>query len=183
MFNRVVCEVFALLFTFTDESDSHRLLNAIHTSLWHDFWLSASSQTTWQVILVHSRKRLSDWHVEISMHALHRSQQVIEIFCNITNAFKMFKKMLFFWTFYSSKNTILEFPQKYWTDQRFSTLIIIRNVSWAANVNIRMISEDHVTLKTWLLLLFSHNAENSALITGNKYYLTIYSHINSYFKL
>ncbi len=42
-------------------------------------------------------------------------------------------------------------------------------------ISIRMISEDHVTLKT--------NAENSALITGINYILT-YIHIeNSHFKL
>ncbi len=42
--------------------------------------------------------------------------------------------MLFFWTFYSSKNpkkydTESRFTQKYETAQLFSTLIIIRNVS------------------------------------------------------
>ncbi len=35
----------------------------------------------------------------------------------------------------------------------FSTLIIIRNVSWAANQYIIMISEDHVTLKTGVMML------------------------------
>ncbi len=33
------------------------------------------------------------------------------------------------------------------------TLIIIRNVSWAANQYIIMISEDHVTLKTGVMML------------------------------
>ncbi len=45
------------------------------------------------------------------------------------------------------------FLQKYWAAQLFSTLIIIRNVSWAANQHIRMISEDHVTLKTGVMML------------------------------
>ncbi len=66
-----------------------------------------------------------------------------------------FKQMLFFWTFYSSKNPgkkIYQFPQKYEAAQLFSTLIII-NVSWAANQHIRMISEDHVTLKTGVMML------------------------------
>ncbi len=40
-----------------------------------------------------------------------------------------------------------------WTAQLFSTLIIIRNVSWAVNQYIRMISEDHVTLKTGVMML------------------------------
>ncbi len=35
----------------------------------------------------------------------------------------------------------------------FSTLIIIRNASWAVNQHIRMISEDHVTMKTGVMML------------------------------
>ncbi len=46
-----------------------------------------------------------------------------------------------------------QFPQKYEAAQLFSTLIIIRNVSWAATQHIRMISEDHVTLKTAVMML------------------------------
>ncbi len=34
-----------------------------------------------------------------------------------------------------------------------SLIIIIRNVSWAANQHIIMISEDHVTLKTGVMML------------------------------
>ncbi len=45
------------------------------------------------------------------------------------------------------------FHKKYWAAQLFSTLIIIRNVSGAANQYIRMISEDHVTLKTGVMML------------------------------
>ncbi len=41
------------------------------------------------------------------------------------------------------------FPQTYWAAQLFSTLIIIRNISQ----HIRMISEDHVTLKTVVMML------------------------------
>ncbi len=40
-----------------------------------------------------------------------------------------------------------QFPQKHEAAQLFSTWIIIRNISWAANQHI-MISEDHVTLTT-----------------------------------
>ncbi len=54
--------------------------------------------------------------------------------------------MLFF--SYSSKNlekeNVSQFSQKYEAAQ---------NVSWAANQHIRMISEDHVTLKTGVMLL------------------------------
>ncbi len=38
-----------------------------------------------------------------------------------------------------------------------------KNVSWAANQHIRMISEDSCDTEDW-----SNDAENSALITGNK---------------
>ncbi len=65
--------------------------------------------------------------------------------------------MLFFWTFYSSKNAAKwntsQFTQKYWAAQLFPALIIIRNVSWAVNQYIIMISEDHVTLKTGVMML------------------------------
>ncbi len=45
------------------------------------------------------------------------------------------------------------FPQKYEAAQLFSTLmVILRNVSWAENQNISMISEDHVTLKTGVMI-------------------------------
>ncbi len=72
-----------------------------------------------------------------------------------------------------------QFPQKYLAAQLFSTLmIIIRNVSWAVNQHIRMISEDHVTLKTGVMML-----KIQLHITEINYILT-YIHIeNSYFKL
>ncbi len=54
----------------------------------------------------------------------------------------------------------------------FSILIIIRNVSRAANQHIRMISVDHVTL---------NDAENSDLITEIHYILTYVSIENGYF--
>ncbi len=47
----------------------------------------------------------------------------------------------------------------------FSTLIIIRNVSWAANI--RMISEGTCDTEDW-----SNDAENSDLITAINYILT-----------
>ncbi len=64
--------------------------------------------------------------------------------------------MLFLWTSIKKKKKNTEqnvwwFPQKY--EAAFSTLIIIRNVSWAANQHIIMISEDHVTLKTGEMML------------------------------
>ncbi len=69
--------------------------------------------------------------------------------------------MLFFLTFYKPKNpekNVSRFPQKY---KLLSTLIIIINASWAADQRIRMISEDHVTLKTGVMML-----KNQLRITG-----------------
>ncbi len=63
--------------------------------------------------------------------------------------------------------------------QLFPTLIIIikKNVSWAANQHIRMISEGSCDTEDW-----SNDVDNSALSTGINYILT-YIHIeNSYFK-
>ncbi len=54
-----------------------------------------------------------------------------------------------------SNGSISRFSQKYSSAQLFSTLIIIRNVSWAVNQYIIMISEDHVTLKTGAMMLKS----------------------------
>ncbi len=51
--------------------------------------------------------------------------------------------------------------------QLFSTLIIIRNVSWAANQHIIMISEGSCDTEDW-----SNDAENTALITEINYILT-----------
>ncbi len=48
-------------------------------------------------------------------------------------------------------------------------LIIIRNVSWAANHHIRMISEDHVTLKTGVMI-------QKIQLWSQKLHFTKYSH-------
>ncbi len=58
------------------------------------------------------------------------------------------------------------FPQNYWAAQLFSTLIIIRNVSGAANHHIRMISEGSCDTEDW-----SNDAENSDLIIEINYIL------------
>ncbi len=56
--------------------------------------------------------------------------------------------------------------------------LIIRNVSWAANQHIRMISEGSYDTEDW-----SDDAANSALITGINYILYYIKIENSYFKL
>ncbi len=80
--------------------------------------------------------------------------------------------MLFFKTFYSLKN-----PEKNLfhslhknmkqRDCLITTLIIFRNVSWAVNQNIRMISEASCDTKDW-----SIDAENTALHHRNKLHFT-----------
>ncbi len=76
--------------------------------------------------------------------------------------------MLLFWTFYSKK------PEKLYSAV-FNIIIIILNVFWSANQNIRMISEGSCDTEDW-----SNDAENSALHHRNKLHFKIES---SYFKL
>ncbi len=59
-----------------------------------------------------------------------------------------------------------------------SSTLIIRNVSWAANQHIRLISEGSCDTEDW-----SNDAENSALITEINYILTDIHIENSSFKL
>ncbi len=51
------------------------------------------------------------------------------------------------------KKLLSWFPQKYEAAQVFSTLRIIRHVSLSENQCIIIISEDHVTLKTGVMML------------------------------
>ncbi len=51
-----------------------------------------------------------------------------------------------------------QFPQKYLAAQLFLKSILTRNVSWAANQHIIMISEGSCGIEVW-----SNDAENSAL--------------------
>ncbi len=62
------------------------------------------------------------------------------------------------------------FPQNY---ELFSALIIIKNVFWAANTHIKMISERSCDTEDW-----SNDAENA----GINYMLTYIQITNSYFK-
>ncbi len=58
------------------------------------------------------------------------------------------------------------FLQKYWAAQLFSTLIIIKILSWAANQHNIMISEGSCDTEDW-----SIDTENSALASGINYIL------------
>ncbi len=62
---------------------------------------------------------------------------------------------------------VSRYSQKYEAAQLFSTPITIRNVCWAANQHIRMISEGSCDTEDW-----SNDAENSALIIRINYILT-----------
>ncbi len=67
------------------------------------------------------------------------------------------------------------FPQKYCAAQLFFNIDNNQKCFLSSNQHIRMISEDHVTLKTGVMML-----EYSALITEINYIL---QDIHSYFKL
>ncbi len=83
-----------------------------------------------------------------------------------------------FWVYSKKKKKVSRFAWKYEAAQLFSTLIIIRNASRAANQYIIMISEDHVTLKTGVMML-----KIQLRITGINYILLCIHIENSYFKL
>ncbi len=78
-----------------------------------------------------------------------------------------------FLTFYSSEmpvtQNVSQFRQNCEVAQLFSTLITIRNVIWAANQHIRMISEGSCDTEDW-----SNDAENSALYHINKLHFKMY---------
>ncbi len=62
------------------------------------------------------------------------------------------------WTFYLSENPekiIIWFSQKFEAAQLFPTLVIIRNVLWAANQHtlLEWFLKDHVTLNTKVMML------------------------------
>ncbi len=79
--------------------------------------------------------------------------------------------MLFFWTFYSTKN-----PEEN-ESQCFQHNIIIINVSWSAYHYIRLIYEGSCDTEDW-----SNDAENATLITGRNSFLKYIQIKNSYWK-
>ncbi len=81
------------------------------------------------------------------------------------------------WTFYLLKR-YQGFHKHMKQHNCFSALIIIRNVSWAANLHIRMISEGSCDTEDW-----SNDAENTALITEINLILQYIHTENSYLKL
>ncbi len=83
--------------------------------------------------------------------------------------FNVTKGFYFFFFSNSLETHLSHFPQKYEAAQLFSTLIIMRNASRAANQHIRMISEGSCDTEDW-----SNDAENAALHHRNKLHFTIY---------
>ncbi len=71
----------------------------------------------------------------------------------------MLTKVAFIWSIYS----------KYNAAQLFAAWITIRNVSWAVNHNIRMISVGSYETEDWI-----NDVENSALHHRNKLHFRIY---------
>ncbi len=71
---------------------------------------------------------------------------------------------------------VLRLPQKYEAAQLFPTLIIIINVSWAANQHIRMISEGSCDTEDW-----SNDTEISALNHWNKICFKTYIQLEKLF--
>jgi len=81
-------------------------------------------------MLVNTLTNINKWHLIV----------VLQLFFNLTDP-----KLMNGWA--------SQFPQNIKKQKKFSTLIIVRNVSWAANQHIRLISEDHLTLKTGVMLM------------------------------
>ncbi len=108
------------------------------------------------------------------------SKNALNWFKVTVTTFIMLPKMKFlfyFWTFYSvnhpekmDRSFHKNMKRHYW----FQQLIIIRNVSWAVNQYIRLISEDHV-IEDW-----TNDAENTALIARIEWKM-FYAHFQSFY--
>ncbi len=95
------------------------------------------------------------WHLDIRYHSkvLLLREDAFNSSEVTVRTFIMLQKISFSNQFCSFLFYSWWFLQKYEGAQLFSTLIIIINVSWAVNQHIRMISEDHVTLNTGVMML------------------------------
>ncbi len=113
-------------------------------------WFAAQEKmySYYQVVLLHIFFRIL-WRIE-------RSESLMSLLNNLC----WLKVLMSLFLLTNSKllnGCASRFPQKYEAAQPFSTLIIIRNVSWAANQHIRMISEGSCDTEDW-----RNDAENSA---------------------
>ncbi len=90
----------------------------------------------------------------LSKDALNWSKTTVETFIMLQKILFQIKAVLFKFLFFKEcRKQLSQFLQKYCAAQLFSILIIIRNVCWAVYQYIIMISEDHVTLKTGVMML------------------------------
>ncbi len=125
--------------------------NTTTNQLWNKEYNSTSTEATLNNI--HFVSKLG--HQKKNYNNLNWSEVTIQTFTMLYLIFISHKccsseLIIHLWIL---KNKMHQFPQKYCAAQLFSTLIIIRNVSWAVNQHIIMISEDHVTLKTGVMML------------------------------
>ncbi len=89
------------------------------------------------------------WKLFVGKDALNWLLVIVKTF--IILHFKI-KAVILNFLFIQNTQNIKKTP-KYEAAQQFSTWIIVRNISWAVNQHIRLISEDHVTLKTGVMML------------------------------
>ncbi len=97
----------------------------------------------------------------------------------LTSKFILLSRYILNWSKVTVKtSTTLDFYFLFWKKSMYtkiklvSTLVIMRNVSWAENQHIRVISEALHDTEDW-----SNDAENSALHHRNIYIIYIYTHI------
>ncbi len=120
---------------------------------WHLLYQDKRAEREWAVKMWKKSKKLILLFIK---DALKWEKVTVKTFImlqkiSISNKCCSFELSIHLWIL--KKLNVSRFPQKYCAAQLFSTLIIIRNVSWAANQYIIMISEDHVTLKTGVMML------------------------------
>ncbi len=119
-----------------------------------------------RVLDIHSPHRQSLPDLRLEPATLAHKSDTLTIRPRIT-------PILFLWTFYSLKdpeNKMYHSFHKIWCSTIVSTLILIRNISWAANKHIRMISEGSCDTEDW-----RNDVKNSALHHRNKLHFTIHS--------
>ncbi len=167
----IITPVFSVTWSFRNHSNMLILSSVIINFYWCSIINSGSSYyQCWKqfcclIIFVETIHIFWDSLKNRKLNEHH----LYEIYCNIINVFtvtfdqfneSLLNKVLLSFFKKKKKNLLQSFEWKcgtfsikIWNKNMISTLTIIRNVSWAANQHIRMISEDHVTLKTGVMML------------------------------
>ncbi len=145
------------------------------------FWTFYSSKIL-NKIMVSTKIHCILFFIIKQINGVHLTRNIVSVFKISCWILCVTFKFFFFWWIYRlflSENCFYTiFSSVYEAAQLFSTLIIIRNVSRAANRHIRMISEGSCDTEDW-----SNDAENSALITEINYILKYIKTENRFFKL